>query len=219
MGVRGRSSPNHSPKHLQIPNTPPPNKHFLFRFALISRMVLGVGKKFEIRLKPGNFDTWLLNQRPPYTLIIASTWPAPTLHYIYYISLPLLYLYQLLSLQAVNMYVVPAVGYRLARYFQDSIGFISICGFDRLQSRVALLFDSFWSSLALSVFHCPGPLKYTSYAWSPKMTPLLCFIPYLCWSLDHFLSPPVHFAWWAHMRHFLSICLSVCPSVLDQKSD
>ena len=29
----------------------------LFRFALISRMVLGVGKKPEIRLKPENFDT------------------------------------------------------------------------------------------------------------------------------------------------------------------
>ncbi len=29
------------------------------------------------------------------------------------------------------------------------------------------------------------------------------------------LSPPVHFARWAHMRHFLS----VCPYGLDQKSD
>ena len=27
-----------------------------------------------------------------------------------------------------------------------------------------------------------------------------------------FLSPPVHFAQWAHMRRFLSVCPSVCPS-------
>ncbi len=26
-----------------------------------------------------------------------------------------------------------------------------------------------------------------------------------------FLSPPVHFAQWAHMRRFLSVRLSVCP--------
>ncbi len=27
-----------------------------------------------------------------------------------------------------------------------------------------------------------------------------------------FLSPPVHFAQWAHMHHLLSVCLSVCLS-------
>ncbi len=32
-----------------------------------------------------------------------------------------------------------------------------------------------------------------------------------------FFSPPVHFAWWAHMRRFLSVCPSVCLSGLDQK--
>ncbi len=36
--------------------TPSPSKHFLFRFTLISRMVLAVGKKSEIRLKSENFD-------------------------------------------------------------------------------------------------------------------------------------------------------------------
>ena len=34
-----------------------------------------------------------------------------------------------------------------------------------------------------------------------------------------FLSPPVQFAQWAHMYHFLSVCPSVCLSGLDQKSD
>ncbi len=34
-----------------------------------------------------------------------------------------------------------------------------------------------------------------------------------------FLSPPVHFARWTHMRRFLSVRLSVCLSGLDQKSD
>ncbi len=36
--------------------TPSPSKNFLFRFTLISRMVLGVWKKSEIRLKSENFD-------------------------------------------------------------------------------------------------------------------------------------------------------------------
>ena len=36
--------------------TPSPLKKILFRFTLISRMVLGVGKKSEIRLKSENFD-------------------------------------------------------------------------------------------------------------------------------------------------------------------
>ncbi len=37
-------------------STPSPLKKILFRFTLISRMVLGVGKKSEIRLKSENFD-------------------------------------------------------------------------------------------------------------------------------------------------------------------
>ena len=36
-----------------------------------------------------------------------------------------------------------------------------------------------------------------------------------CTQETYFLSPPVHFAWWAHMRRFLSVRLSG----LDQKSD
>ncbi len=39
-----------------IPVPPPLQKKILFRFTLISRMVLGVGKKSEIRLKSENFD-------------------------------------------------------------------------------------------------------------------------------------------------------------------
>ncbi len=41
---------------------------------------------------------------------------------------------------------------------------------------------------------------------------LLYLLMHICIS---FLSPPVHFAQWAHMRRFLS----VCPYGLDQKSD
>ena len=63
MGVQGKapessgifwqlSGSSHSPKPLQT--TPPQN--FLFRFTLISRMVQGVGKKSEIRLKSEDFD-------------------------------------------------------------------------------------------------------------------------------------------------------------------
>ncbi len=39
-----------------IPLPPPVKKNVLFRFTLISRMVLGVGKRSEIRLKSENFD-------------------------------------------------------------------------------------------------------------------------------------------------------------------
>ena len=49
---------SHSPKPLQ---TPTPHKHFLFRFTLMSRMVLGVGKKSEISLKTEDFDPWYPN--------------------------------------------------------------------------------------------------------------------------------------------------------------
>ncbi len=37
---------------------PPPHKHFLLRFTLISRM--GVGKKSEISLQTEYFDPWFL---------------------------------------------------------------------------------------------------------------------------------------------------------------
>ncbi len=40
---------------------PPLQKNFLFRFTLISRMVLGVGKRSEIRLKSENFDPCIYN--------------------------------------------------------------------------------------------------------------------------------------------------------------
>ncbi len=39
-----------------------PLKNFLFRFTLISRMVLGVGKKTEISLKTEDFDPWVLQE-------------------------------------------------------------------------------------------------------------------------------------------------------------
>ena len=39
-----------------IPLPPPLQKNFLSRFTMISRMVLEVGKKSEIRLKTENFD-------------------------------------------------------------------------------------------------------------------------------------------------------------------
>ena len=41
---------------------------------------------------------------------------------------------KLLTLQAVNESMVPADGCGLAHYFQDIISFVSIYGFDRLQS-------------------------------------------------------------------------------------
>ncbi len=47
--------------------------------------------------------------------------------------------------------------------------------------------------------YCGGISRWPSYL--PRSTKVM------------FLSPPVHFARWAHMRHFLSVCLSVRLSV------
>ena len=66
---------------------------------------------------------------------------------------------KLLTSQAVNLSVVPAAVCMLAHYIQDIISFVSIYGFDRLQSRITLLFRWFWSLLVVSLFHYAGPLK------------------------------------------------------------
>ncbi len=71
-----------------------------------------------------------------------------------------------------------------------------------------LLLSSLWSTtLQPTVFH--------SFSFINLQTALI--IDTACpavWNVE-FLSPPVHFAWWAHMRRFLSVRLSG----LDQKSD
>ncbi len=46
-----------------IPLPPPLQINFLSRFTLTPRMVLGVGKKSEIRLKSENFDPWITDSR------------------------------------------------------------------------------------------------------------------------------------------------------------
>ena len=65
---------------------------------------------------------------------------------------------KLLTSQAVDVSEIPAAGCRLAPCFQDIISFVSIYGFDRLQSRITLLFYEFWSSIVVSFFTVLVPL-------------------------------------------------------------
>ena len=65
--------------------------------------------------------------------------------------------------------------------------------------------------------HRTAYLKADGYSGRPEVATGLPFIG-TRFTL-HLLSPPVQFARWAHMHHFLSVCLSVCRlSGLDQKS-
>ncbi len=53
---------------------------------------------------------------------------------------------------------------------------------------------------------------------TPYFEKIICINP-KTFGISDLLSPHVHFARWAHMRRFLSVCLSVRPSVtLDNNS-
>ena len=58
-----------------IPLPPPLQKNVLSRFTLISRMVLGVGKKSEIRLKSENFDPWISKEQVPHPTKLKADQP------------------------------------------------------------------------------------------------------------------------------------------------
>ena len=52
---------------------------FLFRFALMSRMVLGVGKKSEIRLKSENYDPCNIEINIPILPILSGTFASKSI--------------------------------------------------------------------------------------------------------------------------------------------
>ncbi len=74
-----------------------------------------------------------------------------------------------------------------------------------------------WDSL-LAVLQCKVLVQLLKIQWSKKDFTVQHHEPGISSFVQRFFSPPVHLAWWAHMRRFPSVCPWRYQNALDNNS-